>query len=102
MNATNLDEIRSGKGQVSDEKMDQVREILFGEYQRRTDAHIELLEERIRELELSLHRRLDALQARIDAVNAETDAAQRTSLEEIAQGMHELSERVRGLPQRRS
>ena len=102
MNATNLSEIRGVGGQVSDEKMDQVREILFGEYQRRTDAHIELLEERIRELELSIHRRLDALQARIDAVNAETDASQRTSMEEIAKGMHELSERVRRLPQGRA
>lgn len=95
MNATNLDELRNSSSPVSDEKMDQVRDLLFGEYQRKTEAHISLLEDRVRELELAMNRRLDALQARIDAVAAEGDAAQRSSLNEIAQGMAELSERIR-------
>ncbi|MEO0791600.1 MAG: hypothetical protein AAFY27_03560, partial [Pseudomonadota bacterium] len=68
MNATNLQELRGANGQVADEKLDQVREILFGEYQRRAEAHIAMLEERVRDLELSVHRRLDAIQARVDSL----------------------------------
>ena len=98
MNATSLNELRNRSDQATDEKMDQVRELLFGDYQRRTDAHIGLLEDRIRELELSLHRRLDALQARIDALSAEIDANQRSALDEIANGMKELGDRVRRIP----
>jgi polyhydroxyalkanoate synthesis regulator phasin len=97
MNATNLDELRNSAGTVTDEKMDQVRDLLFGEYQRKTEAHIGLLEERVRELETSVHRRLDAMQARIDAVAAEVDASQRSSLDEIAKGMQDLSERIRNI-----
>lgn len=95
MNATNLDEIRQSGGPIADEKMDQVRDLLFGEYQRKMEAHVTLLEERIRELETSFNRKLDAMQARIDAVAAEGDASQRSSLDEIAQGMQELGERIR-------
>lgn len=95
MNATSLDEIRNGGGQLADEKMDQVRDLLFGEYQRKTEAHIALLEQRVREMEISVHRRLDALQARIDAVAAEGDASQRSSLDELAAAMSDVSERIR-------
>jgi len=95
MNATNLQELRGANGQVADEKLDQVREILFGEYQRRAEAHIVMLEERVRDLELSVHRRLDAIQARVDALAAEVDAQNRSALDEIAQGMVELGDRVR-------
>jgi len=98
MNATSLSELRERADQTTDEKMEQVREILFGEYQRQTDAHVALLEERIRELELTVHRRLDALQARIDAMSAEMDANQRSALDEIATGMQELGDRVRRIP----
>lgn len=101
MNATNLDEIRNASSMAADEKMEQVREILFGDQQRRTEAYLALLEERIRTLETSVHRRLDALQARIDAIAAEVDASQRSSLDEIAKGMQELSERVRRIPHER-
>ncbi len=95
MNATNLQELRGANGQVADEKLDQVREILFGEYQRRAEAHIAMLEERVRDLELSVHRRLDAIQARVDSLAAEVDAQNRSALDEIAQGMVELGDRVR-------
>ncbi|MEO1709690.1 MAG: hypothetical protein AAFR70_05435 [Pseudomonadota bacterium] len=95
MNATNLQELRGANGQVADEKLDQVREILFGEYQRRAEAHIVMLEERVRDLELSVHRRLDAIQARVDSLAAEVDAQNRSALDEIAQGMVELGDRVR-------
>ncbi|MEL6621468.1 MAG: hypothetical protein AAFQ11_01155 [Pseudomonadota bacterium] len=95
MNATNLQELRGANGQVADEKLDQVREILFGEYQRRAEAHITMLEERVRDLELSVHRRLDAIQARVDSLAAEVDAQNRSALDEIAQGMVELGDRVR-------
>ncbi|MEO0793404.1 MAG: hypothetical protein AAFY27_12780, partial [Pseudomonadota bacterium] len=54
-----------------------------------------MLEERVRDLELSVHRRLDAIQARVDSLAAEVDAQNRSALDEIAQGMVELGDRVR-------
>ena len=97
MNVTTRREFQVSE-QTSDEKMEQIRELLFGETQRQTEAHISLLEDRVRELELSVHRRIDALQARIDALAAEVDAGQRSALEELAKGMHDLGERVRRIP----
>ncbi|MEO1694367.1 MAG: hypothetical protein AAFR55_03925 [Pseudomonadota bacterium] len=98
MNATSLSELRGSTDQIGDEKLEQVREILIGDYQRRTEAHITMLEDRVRDLELSVHRRLDALQARLDAMAAEVDAANRSAMDEIAQGMQDLGDRVRRIP----
>lgn len=97
MNITTVNAIHgAGEGtEVPDEKMDQVRELLFGDHHRQAEARFQILETRIRELELSLHRRLDALQARLDALGAEVDANQRTAYDEIARGIEEFGQRVR-------
>ncbi|MCB1510276.1 MAG: hypothetical protein KDJ36_05180 [Hyphomicrobiaceae bacterium] len=75
--------------------MDQIRDLLFGDFARQHESRLAALENRVRDLELSLHRRLDALQARLDAMSAETDATQRQSLDEIARGVLELGERIK-------
>ena len=97
MNATSLNEIRAAANAAHDPdvKMDQVRDLLFGDFARQSETRLQMLESRVRELELSLHRRLDALQARLEALGAEVDANQRTSFEEVARGIDELAQRVR-------
>ena len=100
MNATSYAEFRSVLGpssQSNDEKMDQVRELLFGEYQRQSESRLALLEARIRELELSVLRRLDALEGRVEQVASRLDAEQRATLDELGRGIADLGERVRRL-----
>ncbi len=79
---------------MSDEKMDQVRELLFGEFEKQTEMRVSALEARLRELEHSIQRRFDALEARLDALSGETEANQRTAVQEISAGLAELSERI--------
>lgn len=97
MNATSYSEFRSAVGQAAqqDEKMDQVRELLFGEFHRQSEARMALLEARIRELELGLHRRLDAVEQRVEQIASATDAEHRAAFEELARGIADLGERVR-------
>lgn len=97
MNAPTRSDLRSDTGadRMTDEKMDQIRDLLFGDFERQSEARIALLEDRIRELELSLHRRLDALQARLEAMSAQSDASQQQAVDEIARGMLELGERIK-------
>lgn len=80
---------------ISDEKMEQVRELLFGEFEKETESRVVALEARVRELEVGVHRRLDAMQARMEALSGELDSSQRTAHQEIAAGLDELAERVR-------
>ena len=48
----------------SDDRMDQIRELLFGELQKQNDARFVELTLRLREVETVFSRRLDAMQAR--------------------------------------
>lgn len=75
--------------------MEQVRELLFGEFEKQTEARVRELEAKVRELEIDLNRRLDAMQARLEALSGEIDSNQRTAQEEIASGLQDLAERVR-------
>ena len=87
----------AGARPISDEKMEQVRELLFGEFEKQTEARVVELEARGREMEQGLNRRLEALEARREALSGEIDANQRTAHQEIAGGLQELAERVRGI-----
>lgn len=97
MNATSYTEFRTALGQAAqqDEKMDQVRELLFGEYQRQSEARFALLEARMRELELGLQRRLEEMENRLEQIAGKSDAEQRAAFDELARGISELGERVR-------
>ncbi len=88
----------SGPRDPADEKMEQIRDLLFGEFQRQSDLRINQLEARIRDLEATLGHRLDALQARFDAHAGETEAGRRTAFDELARGVQELGERIRLIP----
>lgn len=79
----------------SDDKMGQIRELLFGEYERLNAEKFAELEARVKELELSVHQRLDVLQARLDALAGEVASNQKASFDELARGLSDLGERVR-------
>ena len=97
MNATTFAEFRAATGPANqnDDKMDQIRELLIGDYQRQSEARLALLEARIRELELSLHHRLDAMQGRVEQLASQSEADRRAAFDELARGIAELSDRVR-------
>lgn len=98
MKTSSIPGLANGQGAprpISDEKMEQVRELLFGEFEKQTEQRVTALEARVRELEVGLHRQLDAMQARVEALAGEIDASQRTAHDEIASGLQELAERVR-------
>ena len=97
MNATSFAEFRNGaiSAVQNDEKMEQIRELLFGDYQRQSEARLALMEARVRELELAIHHRLDAIQGRMEQIAGQTGAEQRAAFDELARGVAELGDRIR-------
>ncbi len=97
MTTSMFGEFRNGSGSQDpfDDKMQQIRELLFGEFKRDSDARLALIEARVRELEQGLHRKLDAIQARLDAISAEVGNERRRDLDQLAESIAELSTKVR-------
>lgn len=85
----------AASGEPFDDKMQQIRELLFGETKRESDARIALIEARVRELEQSMHRRLEAIQASIDTLARDVGNDRKRSLEQLAQSISELGDKVR-------
>ena len=78
-----------------DDKMDQICELLFGEFKRDSDARVALIEARVRELESGLHRKLDAIQARLESLSGDIKVERSAAFDELALSVFELGERVR-------
>ncbi|MEZ5817443.1 MAG: hypothetical protein R3D44_10205 [Hyphomicrobiaceae bacterium] len=97
MSTSSLSEFRNGAGAVEpfDDKMQQIRELLFGEFKRDSDARLALIEARVRELELGMNRRLDAIQSSLDNLSREVAADRKRSFEQLGQSISELGEKVR-------
>lgn len=97
MNATSLSELRGGAAprDAADDKLEQIRDLLHGEFKRENDARIALLEARLREQEIAFTRRLDAIQARLDAMTGEMSAERRQSFDELSRSVMELGDRIR-------
>ena len=96
MNATSYSEFRGVPGMnAQDDRLDQVRDLLFGEYQRQTEARMAMMEARIRELESALHRRLDTLEARAEQMILKNDSEQRAAFDDLARGIADLGDRIR-------
>jgi hypothetical protein len=95
-----LTELKNGAAprDLSDVKMDQIRELLFGEVQRLSEQRITILEAKLQDMETALHHRFDAMQARIDALAAETRGEHRSTLDELARGIADLGDRVKRIP----
>jgi hypothetical protein len=107
MNATSLEELRAGQvPELRDDKMEQVRELLFGDQVRELHARIAALEQKHtdfetaveqkhREYQISVSRQFDAIAARIEALAGETDAERRSAFEELSRSVLDLGERIR-------
>ena len=99
MASTNLGDLRNGSGRDArdplDDRMDQIRELLFGEFKRESDARIALIEARVRELETGLHRKLDAIQARLDSLGGEIRQDRNAAFDDLSQSVAELADRIR-------
>jgi hypothetical protein len=85
----------SAAAEPFDDKMHQIRELLFGESKRESDARIALVEARVREMEQSLHRRLDAIQSSIEALARDVASDRKRSIDQLASSISELGEKVR-------
>ncbi|KAB2850838.1 MAG: hypothetical protein F9K44_03595 [Hyphomicrobiaceae bacterium] len=77
------------------DKMDQIRELLHGEFRREAQAKIAILEQKVRDLELALYRRVDTLQMRLDSLSGELASERRAQFDELARAMIDLGERIR-------
>jgi hypothetical protein len=107
MNATSLEELRAGQApELRDDRMEQVRELLFGDQVRELHARIAALEQKQvdlattaeqqhREYQISVSRQFDAIAARIEALAGETDAERRSAFEELSRSVLDLGERIR-------
>ena len=101
MSAAFFTELRNGvnsRDSNIDDKMDQIRELLYGEFKRDSDARIALIEARVRELESGLHRKLDAIQAQIGALSSSVKSDQSATFDELSRSVLELGERIRHIP----
>lgn len=96
MNAPSLSEIRSAANrELTDEKMDQVRELLVGDAVRRIEARLVFLEGRLNDVELGVGRQLDALEARIEALAGASEGDRRATFEALAHSVAELGDQIR-------
>ena len=123
MNANSLEQMRAAAAlrDGRDDRMDQVRQLLVGDHVRDVDARMLALEQRVRDLESSvprkldvdarlmsldqrLHdcdgsmaRKLDTIAARIDGLAGQLDFDRRAAFADLSQGILELSERIRAV-----
>lgn len=106
MNANSLSGLRQSVSAadehhaVRDEKMDQVRDLLIGDYVRRTENRMAAIEARLRDMETDFSRRLDALHSRLEAMAGEMTGERRSDFDELSKIIGELGERVRGISRR--
>ena len=100
MNATILNDIRQAfpARDLADEKMNQVRELLIGDFARASEARIAALEGRIRDLETGIGERLSALDHRIGVLTADHTADRQAAFDELGKSVRDLGERIRQLP----
>jgi hypothetical protein len=96
MNAPSLGEIRSAAVRdASDEKMEQIRELLIGDVVRHLEARVAQLENHILQFEEGFDRKIGALQSRIEALAGAADGDRRATFEALAQSVTELGEQIR-------
>ena len=96
MNATSLSELRGAAGRdLTDERMEQVRELLVGDAVRSMEARLAFLEARIGDIEVGIGRQLDALEARIEALAGAAEGDRRTTFEALAHSVAELGEQIK-------
>lgn len=97
MNATSLGELRNGAAptESTDDKIEQIRDLLYGEFKRDHEVRLNKLEARVKELEGDLQRKLEAIQARLEALASENASERRSSFDELSRSIFELGDRIR-------
>lgn len=102
MNATSLEELRSSASNrdLRDEKMEQVRQLLYGDHAREVSTRFMLMETRLRELETGFSRQLEAISARLDALARDVSQDRRGDFDELSKCIAELGERIGGIGKR--
>jgi hypothetical protein len=82
---------------TADTEMDQIRQLLVGELQRKSEARLDALEARLAALEVDIARRFEAIASRIETLGQETADGRRSSFEALSRDIVELGERIRNL-----
>lgn len=96
MNGPPFNDLRTADGRdPADEKMEQVRELLFGDAIRILETRIRLLEGRLSDMEVGIGRQLDALESRIHALAGSADTDRKAAFESLARSIGDLGEQVR-------
>lgn len=95
MNAPSFNDLISADGRDADEKMQQVRDLLFGDALRIMENRVRELERRLNEFEVGLVRQLDALETRIQTFAGAADTDRQAAFEALARSIADLSEQVR-------
>lgn len=96
MNAPSFSDLRAGDlRDPADEKMDQVRELLFGDAIRNLELRIRHMESRLSEMEMGLTRQLDAIETRMKTLAGASETDRQTAFEALARSIGDLSEQVR-------
>ncbi len=99
MNATSVDELRAGAPQpeVSDARLDKVRELLIGDHARETEMRLAALAQRVADLEGLVARQLDQLSSRIEDAARVGESGRRAAFDELARHVAGLAEQIRSL-----
>lgn len=106
MNATSLEELRSGQTAAtietesstpSDVRMEQIRQLLLGDTLQAAGQRLSQLEARQKDFEQSVLQRLDVISQRLDALSREAVTDRRAAFDELARAMQDLGNRVRGI-----
>lgn len=96
MNAPSFNDLISADGRdAADEKMQQVRELLFGDALRLMEMRLHELERRLNEFEVGLVRQLDALETRMQTFAGSAETDRQAAFEALARSIGDLSEQVR-------
>jgi hypothetical protein len=96
MNAPSFNDLISADGRdAADEKMQQVRELLFGDALRVMELRLRELERRLNDFEVGLVRQLDALETRMQTFAGSAETDRQAAFEALARSIGDLSEQVR-------
>ena len=83
---------------MADEKMNQVRDLLVGDFTREMQTRMMAMETRIRDLEVGLGQRLTALNQRIEALAADHTVDRHAAFDELSKCVLDLSDKIRAIP----
>ena len=97
MNAPTLNDLRNAvpARDFVDDRMNQVRDLLIGDYIRASEARLAAVELRLRDLETGIAQRLSVLQQRIETMATDATVDRQTAFDELARSVSELGEKIR-------